>query len=149
MPGMAVKDLYEGDFFHWAAVNADLLRAGRFTEADIDHIAEEIEDMGKSQRRALESRLEILLAHLLKWQFQPDGRSSSWRATIRLQRSKINKLLREMPTLRGVALNELEEAYENSVILAASETELPEAGFPPACPFSLEQILDPEFFPES
>lgn len=144
---MAAKDLYDRDFFQWATVNADLLRAGRFAEADIDHIAEEVEDMGKSQRRALESRLEVLLAHLLKWQFQPGGRNSSWRATIRLQRSKIHKLLREMPSLHKIAPQELPEAYENAVLLAASETDLPEASFPAACPFALDLILDPEFFP--
>ncbi len=145
---MAVKDLYEQDFFQWAAVNADLLRAGRFTEADICHIAEGIEDMGKSQRRALESRLEVLLAHLLKWQFQPAGRSSSCKGTIRLQRSKINKLLREMPSLRAVTQQEIPDAYENALILAASETELAESLFPAACPYSLDQMFDPDFFPE-
>ena len=145
---MAVRDLYERDFFQWTALNADLLRAGRFTEADIYHIAEEIEDMGKSQRGALESRLEILLSHLLKWQFQPARRSSSWRATIRLQRSKINKPLREMLSLRAVVPQEIPEAYENAVILAASEIGLAESGFPGTCPYSQEQMLDPDFFPE-
>ncbi len=148
MSGMAAKNLYEQDFFQWAALNADLLRAGRFTEADIYHIAEEIEDMGKSQRRALESRLEVLLSHLLKWQLQPAGRSSSWRATIRLQRLKINKLLREMPSLRAAVPQEIPEAYENAVILAASETGLAESSFPVTCPYSQEQMLDPDFFPE-
>lgn len=104
--------------------------------------------MGKSQRRAIEGRLEVLLAHLLKWQFQPGARSSSWRGTIRLQRSKIDKLLKDMPSLRSVAPEELPEAYQNAVILAASETNLPEGSFPAACPFGLDRILDPDFFPD-
>ena len=96
---MATRDLYDQDFLEWTVRNSGLLRAGRFGEADIEHIAEEIEDMGKSQRRELGSRLEVLLAHLLKWQFQPGGRNSSWESTIRIQRTKIAKLLRDMPSL--------------------------------------------------
>ena|SRR5437660_1746207 len=148
MPCMAARDLYEQDSFQWTTVNADLLRAGRFAEADICHIAEEIEDMGKSQRRALASRLEVLLAHLLKWRFQPAGRSSSWRATIRIQRSKLNKLLREMPSLRAAIPEEVPEAYQNAVILAALETGLAESSFPAACPYSQDELLDPDRFPE-
>lgn len=144
---MTAKELYDRDFFRWTRLNADLLRSGRFTEADIDHIAEEIEDMGKSQRRALESRLEVLLAHLLKWQFQPGGRGSSWESTIRIQREKIAKLLRDMPSLRSALGEELPDAYRTAVLAAVGETGLPRNTFPAACPFSLQQVLDEEFFP--
>ena len=102
IPIMVAKDLYDRDFFEWTQCNAALLRAGQLDQADIEHIAEEIEDMGKSQRRALESRLEVLLAHLLKWRFQPDYRGPSWEATIELQRHKLAKLLKEMPDRKSV-----------------------------------------------
>ena len=82
----AIAPLYERDFFAWANQQASLLRAGQFTEADIEHIAEEIESMGRSEKRELLSRLAILLMHLLKWQAQPMLRGNSWQATIKVQR---------------------------------------------------------------
>ena len=141
------KDLYDQDFFLWTVQNADLLRQRRFQDIDAEHLAEEIEDMGKSQRRALESRLEVLLVHLLKWQFQPEWRSASWRATLRVQRSKIAKLLRQAPSLRGALEEDRSDAYENAVAVTAAETGLAEAAFPEGCRFTLDQILDPAFFP--
>ena len=144
---MVTRDLYDQDFLEWTVRNAGLLRAGRFGEADIEHIAEEIEDMGKSQRRALGSRLEVLLAHLLKWKFQPGGRSSSWESTIRIQRTKIAKLLREMPSLSHGVAEEFADAYHTAVLAAVGETGLPRSAFPAACPFSSDQVLDEEFFP--
>ena len=118
---MITTDLYNRDFLEWTVRNASLLRAGRFAEADIEHIAEEIEDMGKSQRRALGSRLEVLLAHLLKWRYQPGGRGSSWESTIRIQRAKIAKLLREMPSLHSALADELTDAYQTAVLAAVGE----------------------------
>src|SRR5437879_1728475 len=93
-------ELYDRDFFEWTVRNAKLLRAGRFADADVDQIAEEIEDMGKGERRGLESRLQVLLSHLLKWKYQTGGRSRSWQATIRVQRHELLRLLLEMPSLR-------------------------------------------------
>jgi len=146
--GMRVGDLYDLDFLEWTLKNAELLRAGRFAEADILHIAEEIEDMGKSLRRSLRSRLEVLLAHLLKWKFQPEGRGSSWETTIRIQRVRIEQLLEEMPSLRNAVAERIPAGYRTAVLAAAGETSLPRMAFPPECPFSLEQVLDEEFFPE-
>ena len=143
---MTVMDLYDRDFFEWTRRNASLLRAGQFQEADIEHIAEEIEDMGKSQRRALESRLEVLLAHLLKWRCQPGGRGSGWESTIRIQRVKIGKLLREMPSLRNALSEELPDAYRTAVLAAMGDTGLSKNTFPAECPFAIEQVLDGEFF---
>src|SRR5437667_12022577 len=91
-----VEDLYERDFLEWTAQNAALLRSGRFAEADVGHIAEEIEDMGISERREIESRMRVLLSHLLKWKFQPTRRGRSWKATIRLQRPELLRLLKRM-----------------------------------------------------
>src|SRR5580692_5108256 len=91
---------YETDFYAWASHNAELLREQRFNEIDFENIAEEIEDMGSSHRRSLMSRLEILLAHLLKWQFQPMGKCNSWKYTIDEQRLRITDLLIESPSLK-------------------------------------------------
>ena len=146
--GSTIQELYELDFFEWTARNAELLRAGRFGEADLEHIAEEIEDMGTSQRHELRSRLRVLLSHLLKWRFQADRRSRSWKATIRVQRDELADLLRQMPSLRRYLRDQLTEVYPVAVEGAIAETGLPDEVFPPACPFSLDQILDADFFPE-
>jgi len=100
LSGPAVKDLYEQDFFEWTVRNASLLRAGRLAEADLEHIAEEMEDMGKSSRHELRSRLRVLLSNLLKWKFQAGRRGRSWKATIRVQRDELVNLLQQMPSLR-------------------------------------------------
>jgi len=142
------KDLYDQDFFEWTARNAELLRAGRVDEADLGHIAEEIEDMGRSERRELESRVAVLLSHLLKWQLQPGRRGRSWQATIRVQRTELLRLLAESPSLKPRLRRDLSELYGLAIDRAVGETELPDDVFPPACPFSLDQILAPGFFPE-
>jgi hypothetical protein len=142
------SELYERDFIKWVHHNAGLLRSGCLEKADIDHIAEEIEDLGKSQHRALESHLEVLIEHLLKWKIQPERRSRSWRNTIREQRAKIARLLRKMPSLMPQLPANLGEIYEQAVLGALLDTRLPETAFPASSPFSLDQILDPSFFPE-
>jgi hypothetical protein len=144
---MTAMQLYDRDFFEWTQCNAALLRAGRFDVADIEHIAEEIEDIGKRERRELESRLEVLLQHILKWQAQPERRGTSWLGTIELQRLEINKLLEEMPSLKNALGSRLSESYKRGVLRASIETELPKASFPKLCPFTLDQILDPDFLP--
>ena len=97
---MAIAAIYEHDFYAWLTSNAQLLREQRIADVDIDHIAEELESMGKSEKRALLSRFTVLLAHLLKWQFQPAKRSRSWKNTILTQRIDIHELLEESPSLR-------------------------------------------------
>jgi hypothetical protein len=149
MRHMGARDLYETDFFEWTRCNAALLRAGRFDQADIEHVAEEIEDMGKRERRELDSRLEVLLRHLLKWQFRPERRGRSWRVTINSQRRKLDKLLREMPSLRAALPAAIPEAYAYAVRGAADETDLPAHHFPAHCPYQINQIMDEAFFPNS
>ena len=144
----AAQDLYNQDFFEWTTHNAELLRAGRFSEADITHIAEEIEDMGKSQRKELGSRLRVLMIHLLKWKFQPEHRSPSWEQTIDLQRAEIEDLLEYMPSLRGTLPDTLARIYPRAVRWAAKESQLSASGFPVTCPFTPEQVLDDAFLPE-
>jgi hypothetical protein len=144
---MSAAELYDRDFYEWTLRNAELLRSGRASEADLDHIAEEIEDMGKRERRELVSRLGVLIGHLLKWQAQPDHRGRSWEATIRLQREDFSDLLEEMPSLRRYLEANLLKAYRHGVIAASAETRLPVEDFPSTPPFSLDVLLDPNFLP--
>jgi hypothetical protein len=145
---MDSRQLYDHDFFEWTRRNAALLRAGRFQDADILHIAEEIEHMGRSQQNELFSRLRTLTAHLLQWKYQPTHRGSSWIETINEQRDQIEDLLRMAPNLKNQMAAALEEIYPRAVRRASSETGLPRGTFPPSSPFGLDQILDEEFFPE-
>ncbi len=140
---------YEKDIIAWANEQARLLRTGHFDQLDIEHIAEEIEDVGKSEQRELASRMALLLAHLLKWQLQPDRRGASWRRTIRVQRDGINRRLARTPSLQPM-LSDADwsaEMWGDAVALAATETGL--ADFPDCCPWSFQgQILDDEWLPD-
>jgi hypothetical protein len=144
-----MKATYETDIIAWANEQASLLRAGQLTSLDIDHIAEEIEDVGKSEQRELSSRMTILLAHLLKWKMQPAFRSSSWEATIHAQRKGISRRLKKTPSLVA-SLSDPDwqaDAWDDAVALAAKETEISYAEFPQTCPWTNEQILSGDFFP--
>ncbi|MBS3026383.1 DUF29 domain-containing protein [Dolichospermum sp. ST_con] len=136
---------YDHDFYAWTQEQAQLLRTGKFNQIDFDHIAEEIEDMGRSEKRELESRLEVLLMHLLKWQFQPNLRSRSWQLTIKEQRLRLEKLLAENPSLKSFLADSLEKIYQLATISAERETGL--SYFPQICPYSLTEIFTPEFLP--
>ena len=144
---MSPTELYETDFYEWTVRNAELLRCGRVNEADLKHIAEEIEDLGKRERRELLSRLKTLIAHLLKWKVQPDRRSLSWELTIRVQREDLARLLSENPSLRPYLASNLAEVYEDAMVDAMTESHHPESDFPSSSPFPLEAILDPGFLP--
>jgi len=140
--------LYETDFYAWANRQAELLRAGDLSNADIENIAEEIESMGKTEKRELVNRLVILLLHLLKWRYQPVRRGSSWEATVRVQRRDLSVHLKDNPSLKAKVSEAIEQAYGNALILAADETGLPEALFPAECPWPFETIMNEEFWPE-
>ena len=148
LSGIMSNTLYDRDFFAWANEQAGLLRAGRLSEADIDHIAEEIESMGKTEKRELVSRLKVLLMHLLKWRFQPTGRSTSWRLTIEEQRSEVVDHLADNPSLKAQLPETMASAYGNAILAAARETGLDRATFPTTCPWSYEQIVEPVFWPD-
>jgi hypothetical protein len=139
---------YEEDFYAWTAEQARLLRSGELSAIDAANLAEEIESMGRSDRRAIDSWLTVLLTHLLKWQVQPRLRSNSWSGTIGEQRRRIAKLLKESPSLRPFVGEALAEAYSDAREDASNQTGLPETEFPPECPFTVEQELSREFFPE-
>jgi len=139
---------YNTDFYAWALYNAKLLRQGKFSDLDIEHIAEELETMGKNNKRELVSRFKILLAHLLKWQYQPDYRGRSWRSSIVEQRSEISDLVEENPSFKILFDESVANAYPKAVKFAIKETGLSTHTFPQKCPYSLEQILDEDFYPE-
>lgn len=141
-------DLYDTDFAEWTARNADLLRQGRLEEADLEHIAEEIEDLGKNWHRALDSHVYQLMIHLLKCQFQPDypGRNG-WSRTILAQRIEIEKLLDKAPSLKNKFRETLAQNYAYALKLAAFETGLPASTFPAVCPYTPELLLDETFLP--
>lgn len=138
---------YEKDFTAWALHNAQLLKEGKLTEVDQINIAEELESMGKSQHLALINRLVKLLAHLLKWEYQPNNRTGSWRGTITEQRRRIQQLLETSPSLKYRIEEKEKKAYVGAVKLAAAETGLPQYTFPKECPYTLNQILDDNFYP--
>jgi hypothetical protein len=139
---------YREDYHAWALKNAQLLREGRFEEIDIDNIAEELEDMGASKERELESRLGVLLAHLLKWVYQPERRSNSWLATIEEQRRRIERLVRKNPSLKPKIDDCFLDAYGDARLIASRETGLNKKIFPEESPFTLEQTLNNDFWPE-
>lgn len=139
---------YEADYAQWCAEQGALLRQGRLVDLDRANLAEEIESLGRSDKREIESRLKVLLVHLIKYKFQPEGRSGSWRATIREQRVRIGEVLRESPSLRDYPAEALAEEYSLAIPEAVEEAKLAEGLFPDACPFATSQILDPDFFPE-
>ncbi len=143
-----MSSLYERDYYAWANEQASLLRAGKLTEADVANIIEEIESMGRSERRELINRLVVLLLHLLKWRYQPALRGNSWRLSIKEQRIRMASHLEDNPSLRARLDDAMTQAYRLASIEAERETGLPESTFPPICPFSFVQIMDDGFWPE-
>lgn len=139
---------YDEDFVAWTEEQARLLRAGEFSQLDIENIAEELESMGRSDRREIESRLVVLMVHLLKWRIQVEHRSASWSGTIREQRERLEDLLAESPSLRPLVQSIRPALYGRARRGASRETGLAIKAFPTECPFSPEQILSEDFLPE-
>ena len=139
---------YEQDFYGWTQEQAALLKAGRISDLDTVNILEEIEAMGRSEKRSLESRLCVLLTHLLKWAYQSERRGKSWTFTISEQRRKINKLLLQNPALRPELPAIIIDAYEDAIHQASHETGINIAVFPTACPWSFDHFSDPKFYPD-
>lgn len=138
---------YETDFYQWTQQQAALLRQGQFSELDAAHLVDEIEDMGASNRHALGSYLEWVLLHLLKWQFQPDRRGTSWRITVRKGRNSIDRLLEESPSLKPRLSTMVTAEYRRARSEAADETGLALTIFPEQCPFTVEQIIG-DYWPD-
>ena len=142
---------YDADIAAWAQEQARFLRAGRFDLLDIEHIAEEIGDLAKSEKRELMNRLVQLLSHLLKWKFQPSHRGNSWTRTIKNQRFELEEHLTENPSLRPSLTNEqwFNHAWEKSILQASAETGIDIDSFPSVCPWAIAEIMDSEWLPES
>jgi hypothetical protein len=139
--------LYDRDFYAWANEQAGLLRTGRLAEADIANIAEEIATMGRAEKGELVNRLKILMAHLLKWQFQPVHRSTGWRLTIAEQRYEVLSHLDDNPSLKFLMDQAITSAYALAILNAAQETGIDVPGFPAVCPWSFKQMTDDKFWP--
>ena len=144
----SVTPSYEEDFYAWTQYQAAQLRQVICAELDTLNLAEEIESLGKRDWKELRSRLNVLVMHLLKYQYQPNQRSGSWSSTIRTQRDEINTLLEQSPSLRRQVPVMLAERYETPRRNAADETALPVTTFPAVCPWTVAQILDEDFWPE-
>lgn len=144
----ALSELYKTDFHAWALKAAELVRQQRFNEINIEELAEELDNMGAKERRELMNRLDILIAHLLKWQLQAEHRSRSWDNTIREQRRQISRELKISPSLKRFLPEMRVDIYADAVERALYETGLPEHLFPIQCPYTIEQILDKTFYPD-
>jgi Domain of unknown function DUF29 len=140
--------LYDIDFVCWTEEQAASLRARRLDGLDLENLAEEIESLGKRDRRRLKSRLTVLLTHLLKWRCQPEQRGGSWDSTIRTQRADVRQLLNDSPSLRREVSGIVSERYEMARRNAAAETGLPLATFPTDCPFAVDDLLAEEWLPD-
>ena len=135
-----LAELFLEDETAWLDRMSELVRQRRLTELDLDNLTEYLSDMARRDRREVKSRLGVLMAHLLKWEFQPDRRSRSWRATIITQRQELADLA-GAGALRNHAETVLAESYDNAVELAVAETGLDQGAFPSECPYTVEQLL--------
>lgn len=140
-------NLYEADFYAWVQEQVRFLRSQQFSRIDWPNLIEEVESLGKQQRQELRNRLSVLVGHLLKWHYQPQNRSRSWLATLRIQRLDIADLLKDNPSLKPDLEESLARAYLKGVELAVGETNLPHGTFPTECPYTLAEILDSGFYP--
>ncbi|MEN9215781.1 MAG: DUF29 domain-containing protein [Gloeomargarita sp. HHBFW_bins_162] len=136
-----MSNLYQSDFYAWTITQAKLLAQGQFNQLDIPNLIEEITSLGKQQEQELENRLGILLGHLLKWYYQPELRSKSWRATIRVQRNEIQRHLQKNPSLKSYLREAIAIGYPKGLGLIDQETPLDPEQLPQVCPFSDEQIF--------
>ncbi len=140
---------YEQDFFAWTREQAALLRSGDWARADVEHIAQEIESMGKTEKRELISRLAVLLLHLLKWRFQPALRGTSWRLTIEEQRLQVADHIDDNPSLKALRDEAVASAYRFARLGAERETGLARETFPEQCPWSFDEMMDENFWPNA
>lgn len=138
----------EADYARWCAEQGALLRTGRLDALDRANLAEEIESLGRSDKREIENRLGVLLVHMLKWRFQPEKRSAGWRGTIRERRSRLGRILADSSSLASYPSDILEDEYQTARLKASHETGLPPDAFPDSCPFSAADLLNAGFLPD-
>ncbi|MBC6476526.1 MAG: DUF29 domain-containing protein [Hormoscilla sp. GM7CHS1pb] len=144
-----METTYTTDFNEWVQQTAQLLRSRRWQALDLQHLIEEIEDLGKSERRGLASQLTRLLLHLLKWQYQPQRRSDNWLDSITDARTQIDLAIEDSPSLRSYPEAQLKQSYQRARRQAAKQTEMPLEVFPENCPYALNLVLDEDWLPES
>jgi hypothetical protein len=137
------------DYQDWLAQTARLIRERRWQALDADQLADEVEDLGKSERRGIASQLTRLLVHLLKWRFQPMRRSDSWRDSIADARLQIQLTIEDSPSLRAYPASQLDTCYAKARRFAAQQTGLALAVFPVACPFALDAVLSEDWLPDT
>ena len=148
--GRSTTTSYDKDVILWSQEQARLLRAGRFAELDIEHLADEIEDVGKSEKRELASRMAVLLAHLLKWSRQQQTRNNSWRSTIIVQRKRVALAIKATPSLKAMMRDPdwREDIWLDALAQAQKETGLALEDLPATCPWTMEQAAEDDFWPE-
>jgi ribosomal protein L29 len=142
------NDLYDADFYTWTQEQARLLRERRWADLDLENLIDEVASVGSSEKREIRNRLVGLLAHLLKWKYQPAHRGASRRSTIREQRQQLAEIVEASRSLAGYLKQQAVERYVGATLRAAEETGIAIGVFPKDCPFTAEQVLDPDFFPE-
>lgn len=140
---------YKADFNLWIEQTTQLLRSHRWQEVDVEYLIEEVQGLGKSERRAIASQLTRLLLHLLKWQYQPQRRSDSWLDSITDSRTQIELTIEDSPSLKSYPTEQLEESYQRARRQAAKQTGMLISVFPEECPYFLELVLDEDWLPEA
>ena len=143
-----MSEKYLADFNSWIDQTAQLLRENRWHEIDVPHLIEEVEDLGKSERRGIASQLTRLLLHLLKWQYQPQRRSDSWLDSITDARTQIELAIEDSPSLRSYPAEQLEESYQRARRQAAKQISVAISMFPDMCPYSPELVLAEDWLPD-
>ena len=137
--------LYETDFYGWTIEQSRLLQLGKFDGLDLENLAEEIASLGRQEKQELRNRLGVLIGHLLKWQYQPEKRSKSWRVTIKEQRREIRLIMDDNPSLKPYLEEAIFWGYAQGLDLVVKETPLDYPDLPKDCPFTVEQIFDTNF----
>ena len=142
------QTLYEQDYYQWLTTTAQKLRQGKLAELDLANLIEEIEDMGRSERKAVRSNLRILLMHLLKYKYQPAKRTNSWLFTTVEHRKRLKELFKDSPSLKRYFSEVFDECYQDAIDLAAAETGLPLNTFPNPSPFTPQETLNSDYLPK-
>ena len=147
-PSPIVDDkLYDRDYLQWIDTTVHRLRSQNYNQVDWKHLIEEIEAMSRRERKAMQSNLIVLFLHLLKWQYQPEFRSGSWRGSIVEHRQRLADDLEESPSLKSYFHEVWDQAYSKATVRAAAETGLSTTTFPTVCTYSIDQVLDLGFLP--
>jgi hypothetical protein len=143
----AITSLYDRDFYLWLQTTINILKEGKFAEVDLENLLEELESMGRSDKNALKSNLKVLLMHLLKYKYQPEKRTNSWRYIILEHRQRLRDTFKTSPSLYRFFEDIFNESYQDARELAADETGLSINLFPTESPFTVEEVLNPDFLP--